>query len=118
MRLLVTSDLHYNHSKSTELAEDLIRQINRIGGDVLLVVGDTAVSDGDSLERCLSLFRFAGPRLFLAGNHELWTNGYDSYHLFNFELPKRVESLGWQWLESKPFVARDIAIAGTVGWYD
>ena len=27
MRLLVTSDLHYNHGKSTELAEDLIRQI-------------------------------------------------------------------------------------------
>jgi 3',5'-cyclic AMP phosphodiesterase CpdA len=118
MRLLVTSDLHYNHGKSTALADDLIASINRAGGDVLLLVGDTAVSDGDALEQCLSRFHFSGTKLFLAGNHELWTNGYDSYRLFTDELPRRVEALGWQWLETRPFIAGEIAIVGTVGWYD
>src|SRR5437588_5549413 len=82
LRLLVTADLHYNHARSRPLAEALIDQMNRAGGDVLLVVGDTATSDGDALERCLARFRFTGPKLFVAGNHELWTHGSDSHRLF------------------------------------
>jgi predicted phosphohydrolase len=118
MRLVVTADIHYNHPKSKPLADDLIDTINRAGGDVLLLVGDTAITAGDVLERCLSLFQFAGPKLFVAGNHELWTNDGDSYAVFADELPRRVRDLGWQWLETEPFVAGSIAIVGSVGWYD
>jgi predicted phosphohydrolase len=118
MRLIVTADLHYNHPISRPLADGLIDQINAAGGDVLLLVGDTGVGDGDVLERCLSRFEFAGPKLFVAGNHELWTNRGDSYALFTEELPRRVRAMGWQWLETDPFVAGDVAIVGSVGWYD
>jgi 3',5'-cyclic AMP phosphodiesterase CpdA len=122
MRLLATADLHYNHPKSRLLADDLIEQMNRAGGDVLLLVGDSAVADGDSLERCLSRFHFPGPRLFVPGNHELWTHGPDSYALFTDDLPLRIRALGWQWLQTDPFVAPgnagDVAIVGSVGWYD
>lgn len=118
MRLLVTADLHYNHRKSAGLADDLIDRMNAAGGDVLLVVGDTAAADGDALERCLSRFRFEGPRLFVAGNHELWTHGPDSYSLWAEELPRRVRALGWHWLEGRPFVRGNVAILGSVGWYD
>jgi hypothetical protein len=118
MRLLVTADLHYNHPKGRPLADELIGDMNRAGGDALLVVGDTAVSDGDSLEQCLSRFRFAGPKLFLAGNHELWTHGPDSYAVFKDHLPRRVRELGWRWLQDEPFAAGDATIVGSVGWYD
>jgi predicted phosphohydrolase len=118
MRLLATTDLHFNHPASHRLAEDLIQQIDRTGGDVLLLAGDTAVADGKYLEQCLSQFRFAGPKLFLCGNHELWTNRDDSYQLFTEELPARIQSLGWHWLETQPLVIGNIAIAGTIGWYD
>ena len=118
MRLLVTADLHYNHPKSKPLADDLIEKMNRAGGDILLLVGDTAVSDGDSLEQCLSRFQFAGEKLFLAGNHELWTHGPDSYAVFKDQLPRRVRELGWRWLQDEPFVAGDTTIVGSVGWYD
>ena len=122
MRVLATADLHYNHPKSRALADDLIDRMNRAGGDVLLLAGDSAVADGDSLEQCLARFRFPGPRLFLAGNHELWTHGPDSYRLFSDELPRRVRDLGWQWLETDPFIGPgtggDVAIVGSVGWYD
>ena len=47
----------------------------------MLLVGDTAVADGDSLEQCLSRFTLAGPKLFVAGNHELWTQAGDSAQL-------------------------------------
>jgi 3',5'-cyclic AMP phosphodiesterase CpdA len=118
MRLLVTADLHYNHPKSRAVAEDLIDRMNAAGGDVLLVVGDTAVADGDSLEQCLARFRFPGPKLFVAGNHELWTQGTDSYTLFTDVLPRRVRDLGWRWLETEPFTAGDVAVVGGIGWYD
>jgi predicted phosphohydrolase len=118
MRLLVTADLHFNHARSRPLAVDLIAQMNRSGGDVLLVVGDTAAFDGHDLETCLELFHFHGPKLFVAGNHELWTHGEDSYHNFRVELPRRVRSLGWQWLESDPFVTDEVAIVGCIGWHD
>jgi 3',5'-cyclic AMP phosphodiesterase CpdA len=118
MRLLLTADLHYNHPKSRTVAEDLIDRMNTAGGDVLVVIGDTAVGDGDSLERCLARFRFAGPKLFVAGNHELWTNGADSLTDFEVDLPRRVRALGWHWLETDPFVAGDVAVVGTIGWYD
>jgi predicted phosphohydrolase len=118
MRLLITADLHYNHPRSKALAEELIAKMNRAGGDVLLLVGDTAAADGDALERCLSLFQFSGVKLFVAGNHELWTHGPDSYAMFTEELPRRVRGLGWHWLETKPYVLGDIAIVGSIGWYD
>jgi predicted phosphohydrolase len=118
MRLLVTADLHYNHARSREMAADIIGRMNQVGGDGVLVVGDTATADGEEIEACLSLFTIPGPRLFLCGNHELWTRGPNSYTLFTDELPRRVRALGWQWLETDPFVARGFAVVGTIGWYD
>ena len=118
MRLIVTADLHYNHAKSRQSADDLIDQINRAGGDVLIVAGDTASFDGDALEKCLSRFQFPGPKLFVAGNHELWTHRENSYENFHQHLPRRVRELGWQWLQNQPFVAGEIAIVGSIGWYD
>ncbi len=118
MRLLITADLHYNHPKSKPLAEDVITRMNAAGGDVLVVVGDAAVADGDALEHCLTRFQFSGPKLFIAGNHDLWTHGPDSHALFEHVLPARIRSLGWHWLETDPFLAGNIAIVGTMGWYD
>jgi predicted MPP superfamily phosphohydrolase len=118
MRLLFTADLHYNHLRSKPLADELIDDMNRAGGDVLVVIGDTATHEGDALEQCLSRFKFPGPKLIVAGNHELWTHGDDSYALFTEEFPRRCRALGWQWLETDPFIITDLAIVGTVGWYD
>ena len=92
--------------------------MNAAGGDAVLVVGDTAVADGDALERCLSRFTCPGPKLVVAGNHELWTHGPDSYAVFTDDLPRRVRALGWHWLEADPVRFGDVAVVGTVGWYD
>jgi hypothetical protein len=118
MRLVVTADLHFNHPVSRPLAEDVIGQINRTGGDVLLVVGDTGVFDGDVIERCLSLFDWPGEKLFVAGNHELWSNRVDHTGMYDVDLPARVRAMDWRWLETDPFRVGDVAVVGTVGWYD
>lgn len=118
MRVLITADLHYNHARGTALADELIDRMNLAGGDVLLVVGDTASFDGEALEKCLSRFTFRGPKLFVAGNHELWTRSDDSYRNFRELLPQRVRGLGWRWLQDEPLIDAHIAIVGSVGWYD
>jgi predicted phosphodiesterase len=118
MRLLVTADIHYNQPRSRVLADELIGQMNGIEADALLLLGDTASPHQDFLEQALSKFHFAGPKLFVAGNHELWTLGSDSYSLFKETLPTRIRSLGWHWLEDSPFLLGDVAIVGSVGWYD
>ena len=118
MRLLVTADLHYNHVRSKPLAMELIEQMNRAGGDGVLIVGDTAASDGSDIEQCLERFQIGGPKLFLCGNHELWTRGEDSHALLTSQLPGRITAMGWQWLETQPFLAGRFAIVGSMGWYD
>jgi len=121
MRLFVTADLHYNHRHSKPLAEEVIARMNAEArhGDAVLVVGDTAAADGPELEQCLTRFAFDGPRLFLAGNHELWTRGPDSHRLLVDELPARIAAIGWHWLEERPVrLTGRVAVAGSVGWYD
>jgi hypothetical protein len=118
VRLLITADLHFAHPRSEPLAIELIDEMNAAGGDVLLVIGDTGTGEGDAIERGLSHFRFDGPKLFVAGNHELWTRSADTYELFTRELPARVAAAGWRWLQNEPFVAGDIAVVGSIGWYD
>src|SRR6185503_10831288 len=118
MRLLVTADLHYNHPKSKVLADELIDRMNGTGGDALLLIGDTAAADGDALERCLERFTFGGPKMLVAGNHELWTHADDSYHIFTIDLPRRAREMGWHWLQGEPLIFDDIGLVGSVGWYD
>jgi hypothetical protein len=118
MRLMITADLHYNHARSRVLADELIERINAETFDLLLLVGDTAAGDSDSIEQCLTRFSFNGPRLFVPGNHELWTKTADSYELFGKSLARRVEEVGWNWLPGKPFVNDRVAIVGALGWYD
>lgn len=118
MRVLATADLHINHPRSRALAVDLIKQINSLEMDVLIFVGDTATGQTDELERCLAMCTFAGPKLFIAGNHELWTRSADTHRLFTEELPRRVRSAGWHWLEGDPVMVDRTAFVGTIGWYD
>ena len=120
MRLLATADLHHNKPKSRAPAEALARDMLGAGGDALLLVGDAAVADGDALEAALSLFDgFDGPRLFVAGNHDLWTNrDVTAERLLTDELPRRVRAAGWRWLTGDPFVEAGVAVVGNIGWYD
>ena len=121
LRLAVTADLHHDVPKSRASADALIDALNRRDDlDAVLLVGDAATADGDGLERCLSLFRDGRPRLFVPGNHELWSRKRpaDAAALLGDELPRRVRDLGWHWLPGSPLVLKGVAVVGSLGWYD
>jgi len=132
MRLLITSDLHYNHRRSRPLADELIDRINKEAYDLLLVIGDTAPAESDALQVCLGRFTHPGPRLFVSGNHELWTDfsapSYavaqaadptaHSHDLYTNYLPTKLREIGWHYLDTTPYITEKLAIVGSLGWYD
>lgn len=120
IRILLTSDLHYDVARSREPTERIARDICAAGGDVLVFVGDSASIDLAILERSFGLFdAFRGPKLFTPGNHDLWTApGGDSLLRYERELPDVCRRNGVQYLDHAPFVADGAAIVGNVGWYD
>ena len=120
LRLAVTADLHHDVPRSRASAEALARQANATDADATLLIGDAAAADGEALEQCLSLFDDNRPRLFVPGNHELWTRRrpLDAEELLQDELPRRVRAAGWHWLPGMPWTRDNTAVVGSLGWYD
>lgn len=119
-KLLVSADLHHDVPRSATPAEAFAEQFNDSGADGLLLIGDSATSDGRHLEDALGLFRNDRIRLFVPGNHELWrrTDGLSASELLGQNLPNRVTAAGWHWLPGNPWRRGDVAVVGSLGWYD
>lgn len=120
MRIIATSDLHYNIPRSRGPTEAIAADICRAGGDILLLLGDLCGTDLTVLEHAFALFDgFRGAKLYVPGNHELWVAaGDDSLARFRQDLPALCRRSGVHPLDESPFVAGDVAVCGTIGWYD
>ncbi len=120
MRLLVTADLHYDCKRSRAPARALAEQVLRTGGDVLVLVGDTAGSAHEPLREALALFAgFPGEKFLVPGNHCLWClPGEDSIQRYEQVLPAIAAEAGFAVLDHAPAVVDGVGLAGSVGWYD
>jgi Icc-related predicted phosphoesterase len=120
MRIIATSDLHYNIARSQAPTEHVAREICRRGGDVLMLVGDSAATDLAILDRVLTLFdQWSGVKLLVAGNHELWSPpGEDSMTRYETTLARACKKHGVHYLDEEPWRANGVAFVGSVGWYD
>ncbi|MBN2561602.1 MAG: metallophosphoesterase family protein [Phycisphaerae bacterium] len=120
MRIIITSDLHYNVPRSKAPTRAVAEEICGLGGDVLILAGDSAAGDLTILDEVFGLFEsFSGAVLAVAGNHELWTaDGADSLHRYEHDLAEACARNGVHYLDATPFLADKLAIVGNVGWYD
>jgi predicted phosphohydrolase len=120
MRILASSDLHYNIKRSIEPTRDLARRVCRRGGDVLILAGDIAGIDEVHFLEALKLFsHFPGQKLLVAGNHDLWVRGdINSYEKWSQQLPALASQAGFHMLDHSPKLFGDVGIAGNIGWYD
>jgi len=119
MKIIVTADIHYGVGNNQRIVKNFARKIIRTKADVLLLVGDTFAFDTQLLVECLTLFApFKGDKLFVAGNHDLWTRGTDSLKIYEKTLPRIIKQCGFHSLDQKPFVKNRIGFVGSVGWYD
>ncbi|MBI4578779.1 MAG: metallophosphoesterase [Planctomycetes bacterium] len=130
MRLIVTSDLHYNVLRSRQptirIAEQICGLSSRRGdaepnrADALLILGDAAGQDTAILRDCLHLFdSFAGRKLFVPGNHDIWTTP-DGSSLDRYQrvLPEICREAGFHMLDVEPVVLGNVGLVGCMGWYD
>ncbi len=120
MRILITSDLHYNIARSRDAVHRLVDQVLSTPADALVLAGDTAGADLAIHRMALRLFEpFAGMRLLVPGNHCLWGHGReDSLDRYNRTLPALAADEGFTMLDHQPLVHGGIGLAGTIGWYD
>jgi len=119
MRLIVTADLHYDIARSVAPTEALASRLSGERADGLVIVGDACGRDPDILRRCLRLFdRFAGQVFYVAGNHDLWTDGEDSLRRYERDLADICAECGVWYLDAKPWIRGGVALVGSIGWYD
>lgn len=120
MRLVVTSDLHYNVLRSKQPTLDVAEEICRLRADALLILGDAAGEDLSILRECLALFdAFEGRKFFVPGNHELWTPpGTCSLTRYEEILPRACAQAGFHMLDREPVLLNGVGLVGSMGWYD
>jgi hypothetical protein len=120
MRILVTADLHYDILRSRVPAREAAARACALGGDAIVLAGDTAGAELAPLRECLGLFAgFPGRRFMVVGNHCLWCRpAEDSLQRYHQTLPRVAAEHGFELLDHAPAVLGDVALVGSVGWYD
>lgn len=120
MRLVVTSDLHFNVLRSRQPTLSVAEEICRLRADALLILGDAAGQDVSILSECLRLFdRFEGRKFFVPGNHDIWTlPGGCSLVRYEQTLPEVCAQAGFHMLDLEPVVLEGVGLVGSMGWYD
>jgi hypothetical protein len=119
IKLAITSDLFLPVTPPEQLT-GLARQMADFSPDAAILAGNLAESLTD-LTRCLHLFREAltCPIWVLPGDHDFWARPpYDSRRLWRELIPSAVAEANCRWLEGTSFTLGNIAVAGTVAWYD
>ena len=105
MRVAITADIHYGIGNNQKIVANFARRIIKTKADVLLLVGDTFAFNTQLLVECLMLFvPFKGDKLFVAGNHDLWTRGTDSLKIYEKILPHITKQCGFHSLDQKLFI--------------
>lgn len=120
MRIAVTADLHWGLSRKGDRAtRALADHVRDLAPDVLAIAGD--VGEGQEWRRCLRQFEgIEAARLVIPGNHDLWVRGVgaNSPDIYERRLPAHAAEMGFQYLDRTPWIQDDVAVVGSINWYD
>ena len=124
VRIAVTGDLHYDprgNLTTLDKVQSLAKRIRNEDPDAVVIAGDLA-HGLENFKDCLSYFEgFNVPVGVIAGNHDLWRDlqsGYSSLDLWRKHLRRAVEDAGAIWLEKENIFMSQVAIVGSLAWYD
>jgi 3',5'-cyclic AMP phosphodiesterase CpdA len=122
-RIAVTADLHFDrrgYLTTPQMVDDLVLRLQVKQVDAVILAGDLGHPSGD-FAACLTAFRrLSVPVAVLAGNHDVWRDeqGWSSQELWECRLPSLVKEVGFIWLEDSVVRVGDVAVVGSLAWYD
>lgn len=124
MRIAITADLHWGiRAEGDAATRQLVAELAANPVDLIVLAGD--VGAGDDFERCLELFApLPGRKALIPGNHDVWVNANDargdSWQVYSQHLPDLCRQFGFHYLDHAPliFPEADLAIVGSINWYD
>lgn len=124
LKIAVTADLHWGVRPNGDAATlKLVEHLKASPPDVLILAGD--VGAGDEFEACLRLFDdLPSVKTLVPGNHDIWVASDDrrgdSWSVYQEWLPRHCREHGFHYLDHSPriFPAHDLALLGTINWYD
>ncbi|MCK4721313.1 metallophosphoesterase [bacterium] len=118
-RILITADVHLGITTLPRVLK-LITDIRAERPDAIAIAGD--IGEGvENIEIVLEEFASIGiPVAACAGNHDVWN--YDKKHpsekLWGKTLPEIAKKAGVTWLDNENLIVGDVAIIGSIAWYD
>lgn len=122
MKIAITADLHWGHRHGTNETRALVDHLNASPPDLLILAGDLGTRT--LFDECLALFaNLTCPKALVPGNHDVWVereSERDSLQRYEEDLPRACEEQGFHYLDHSPlyFEEEDLAIVGTMNWYD
>jgi predicted phosphohydrolase len=125
LSLAITADLHYGtrHQSGNQATLQLAAHLAENPPDILLLGGD--IGAGDDFERCLALFDgLECQKGLVPGNHDIWVRSDDvrgdSLMVYESHLPRLCREHGFVYLDQESLLLpdHDLAIVGTMNWYD
>jgi 3',5'-cyclic AMP phosphodiesterase CpdA len=120
MRIVVTSDLHFNPQWYGTL-RILAVMIRELEPELFIMAGDVG-EPLDLFTSALKAFVDVAPlRAVIAGNHDVWhrTAPHTSQELWETALPEVARTQGYIWLEGRNLtLGNDLGVCGTIAWYD
>jgi len=120
VKIVAAADLHFSES-NRERVTALARAMCHAHADALVLAGDLVAGDANDMSEALELFAdYAGPKLMVAGNHDLWGERppFDTWLKYERTIADVAEAQGFHYLDQGPLVVDDVAFVGGVGWYD
>lgn len=117
MRIIATSDVHI--PKYLNRMPALIRRLTTDIADVLILLGDIAPVNDQAFDEFLCNFAyFKGPKLFVMGNHDIWTVEGSSKKRYEEIVPALLAKHNFHPLDKEPVIFQGVGFVGNIGWYD
>lgn len=125
MKVAFTSDLHVDVTqRNRELLRYLAEELSVLEPDVFVIAGDVSPRLGDLEDTLKAFSSLSCQKLFVAGNHDVWsrpspgTNRRDTKLKYEREITSAVLRGGFTYLQDRGVMIDGVAFAGAMGWFD